>query len=239
MEYATLEKILTKDIIPTLTDFLHNQMVFWEAFKQNESVGSPIKKVMELGVYRIHGEPHSLLPGQSTKTLMALGDYYNVDKFISLDIDDCSSTIELCRKWLEQCGGKLSNHQFVQCNSMHFDVYGSFPNGIDCLFLDTNHDDLYPEKIGFPGSGGAGMTYKEICFYAKHLSPNGRLFLHDTFNDYVETNLELGYNTNGAVYRFIKENNDEFAFYEHNTNRNGLGEIYRKNSAIAKFYANS
>lgn len=226
-----LDKLLKEEIIPTLTDFLHDQIVFWDAFEQNKQLGIPIKNVLELGVYRLPGEPNSELPGQSTKTLMILSHFYGLDKFISLDIDDCSSTINNCKKWCEKRGINVKNHQFVQSNSVHLDVKKYFPNGVDFIFLDTNHDDDYPDKIGYKGAGGAGMTFKEICYYAPHLSENGRLFLHDTKNIYVEKG--YGLNTGGAVERFITEN-PEYGFYEHNTNIHGLGQIYRKGSLVER-----
>lgn len=220
MQILDVERLLTIDIIPTLTDFLNDQLIFWEACKNNT-----VKTVLELGVYRLPGEPNSLFPGQSTKTLMILSDYYNFDKFISLDIDDCTSTINNCKKWCNERGVNVKNHKFVQSNSLHFDVKKEFPNGVDLIFLDTNHDDTYPEKIGYQNSGGAGMTYREICHYAKHLSKNGKMFLHDTNNYYVPR--AYGMNTEGAIQRFIDENK-EFGFKEHNSNVHGLGEIFRK-----------
>ena len=220
-----IKQILEVEIIPTLTDFIHDQIVFWDIFEKNKNAGSPIKTVLELGVYRLLDDEGSVYPGQSTKTLMTLSDFYNVEKFISLDIDDCNSTINNCKRWVEERGVKVNNHKFVQSNSVHFDVKSEFPNGIDFMFLDTNHDDTYPEKIGYENSGGPGMTYKEICYYAPHLTENGHLFLHDTFNFYVPE--ADGVNTSGAVKKFIAEN-PEFDFIEYNTNANGLGEIFRK-----------
>lgn len=224
-----IDELLTVSIIPTLTDFLGNQLVFWDAFKKNEEFGTPIKNVLELGVYRLPGEPNSNYPGQSTKTLMILGAFYKLDKFVSLDIDDCRSTIEHCKKWCKARDIDVDVHNFVQSNSIHFNVLTEFSNGVDLIFLDTNHDDLYPEKLGYKGSGGAGMTYREICHYAPHLSENGRLFVHDTKHFYVEQ--AYGVNTAGAIERFIAEN-PNYGFYEHNTNVHGLGQIYRKGSKV-------
>jgi hypothetical protein len=225
-----LEKLLTVDIIPTLTDFLGNQIVFWDAFEKNKSFNTPIKNVLELGVYRLLEQPNSDYPGQSTKTLMALSKVYEVEKFVSLDIDDCSSTIENCKTWLRKFGNFIpSNHKFIQSNSIALDVSAEFPNGIDLIFLDTCHDDNYPERIGYPNSGGAGMTYKEICYYAHHLTENGRLFLHDTKNYYLPR--AYGVNTEGAIQKFLNEN-PNFGFHEHDTNIHGLGQIYRKGSLI-------
>lgn len=228
----SLDKLLNKEIIPTLTDFLNDQLIFWDAFEQNKKINEPIKNILELGVYRIHGEPNSKLPGQSTKTLMILSNFHPIDKYISLDIDDCRKTIEMCKNWVEKRGCKVENHKFVQCNSINFDIKKEFPNGLDLIFLDTNHDDNYPEKIGFKNSGGAGMTHKEICYYAPHLNKNGRLFIHDTNHFYVEK--KYGYNTSGAIEKFIDEN-PEFDFREHNSNKHGLGEIFRKDSDITKW----
>lgn len=227
----TINELLKIEIIPTLTDFLHDQLVFWEACEKNKNFGSPIKNVLELGVYRLPGEPNNNYPGQSTKTLMILNHFYEFNNFISLDIDDCSGTINNCKKWVRQYGIEVKNHKFVQSNSVHFDAKSEFLNGIDLIFLDTNHDDNYPERIGFKNAGGAGMTYKEICHYAPHLSENGRLFLHDTKAHYVEK--ELGKNTDGAITKFLLEN-EEFGFFEHNTNIHGLGQIYRKNSLVSQ-----
>jgi len=226
---SDIKKLFKEDIIPTLTDFIDNQLVFWNAFEENKVLNCPIKNVLELGVYRLDYDKKSLFPGQSTKTLMALSQKYNIDKFVSLDIDDCSITIDNCKKWLLQYGFVPQNHSFIQCNSVHFDIIKEFPNGIDFIFLDTNHDDNFPERIGYKDAGGAGMTYKEISYYAPHLSINGRLFIHDTKTYYVEK--AYGVNTDGAIEKFINENS-EFDFHEHNTNIYGLGEIFRKDSLI-------
>lgn len=231
MDIATL---LNNEIVETLTDFKDNQIVFWRVFDENKKFGTPVKNVLELGVYRLPGQPNSDLPGQSTKTLMILEHFYGLDKFVSLDIDDCNSTINNCKRWVESRGVVVKNHKFVQCNSVHYDVLADFPNGVDLIFLDTNHDDNYPEKIGYANSGGAGMTYKEICHYAKHLTRNGRLFLHDTNHYYVPK--QKGWNTSGAIELFIEENGAEFGFHEHNTNNHGLGEIYRLDSDVASLY---
>lgn len=229
-----IHQLLTQEIVPTLTDFKENQIVFWRAFDQNRDFGTPIKNVLELGVYRLPGEPHSDFPGQSTKTLMILNHFYPLDKFISLDIDDCTSTINNCKKWLHNRGiTEVKNHSFVQQNSVEFKVEEHYPDGVDLIFLDTNHDDNYPEKIGYPDSGGAGMTYREICHYAKHLSRNGRMFLHDTHHYYVPK--QKGWNTSGAIELFIEENS-EFGFHEHDSNNHGLGEIYRLDSDVASLY---
>jgi len=223
--------ILNNELLPTLTDFVHNQHVFRKAFEQANQVGMPIKNVLELGVYRLKGEPSSPFPGQSTKTLMILTDVFPVDRFISLDIDDCRATIEFCKDWVRQRGINVTNHEFIQSNSIEFKAEVKFPAGIDFIFLDTNHDDTYPERIGYPGSGGPGMTYREICYYAKHLTKNGHFFLHDTKNHYAE--VKYGLNTDGAIAKFLDEN-PQFAFFEHDTNVNGLGELYHKDSDIAK-----
>lgn len=223
--HSDLEKILKEDITDTLTDFIHNQIVFWDTFEKDKIKSTPIKNVLELGVYRLIDEPNSKYPGQSTKTLFTLCDYYNVDKFISLDIDNCLSTINNCVNWVQQRNVTIKNHKFIQSNSVHFNIESEFQNGIDLIFLDTNHDDNYPERIGYENAGGAGMTYKEICYYAPHISKNGHMFIHDTKNIYVEEG--LGKNTSGAIEKFIMEN-PEFDFYEHNTNAHGLGEIFRK-----------
>lgn len=228
-----IKKLFTEDIVPTLTDFSKNQFVFWNAFKKNISYKTPIKNVLELGIMRIKPSVKKDLPGQSLKTLLILGSVYNVDKHISLDIDDCRNTVEFCKKWVLARGVQPKNHKFVQSNSMDFNVLREFPAGVDLIFLDTNHDDTYPEKLGYKNSGGAGMTYKEICYYAKHLTRNGRLYLHDTKNYYVPRG--YGVNTEGAVQRFLDENKN-FGFYEHNTNNNGLGEIFRKDSDVAREY---
>lgn len=220
-----IKQLLEVEILPTLTDFRNNQIVFWNRFEELKNAGTPILNVLELGVYRLPGDEESHLPGQSTKTLMALSGPYGVRRHISLDIDDCRKTIERCKKWLAQRGFEAHNHEFVQSNSIHLDVKAHFPDGVDFIFLDTNHDDIYPETLGYKDSGGKGMTFKEISHYAPHLSAHGSLFLHDTKNFYAGK--EYGVNTAGAVERFINENPD-FYFTEHNTNVHGLGEIRRK-----------
>lgn len=221
-----IEKLLKVEILPTLTDFLGDQIVFWECCIAAELMGAPIKNVLELGVYRLHGEPDSDYPGQSTKTLMILNEKYRFDTFISLDIDDCRSTIQHCKEWVGKYGIVPKNHQFVQSSSLDFDVGKHFPEGISMIFLDTCHDHDYPAQIGYSKDVcGAGMTYKEICHYAPHLSRHGKLFCHDTMHHYVEK--KYGFNTDGAIARFIDEN-PEFYFVEHNTNVHGLGEIGRK-----------
>ncbi|KKN72166.1 hypothetical protein LCGC14_0413780 [marine sediment metagenome] len=239
MDTKTLAKILNKDILPTLTDFKGGQLVFWEVFKQNEIIGTPIKNVLELGIMTLKNGAPPDLPGQSTKTLMVLCDYYEANKYISLDIDDCMDTIQRCARWAGGRGVKVSGHRFIKSNSIHFDVKKEFPNGADLIFLDTNHDDSYPTKKlrhrpqGHADSGGAGMTYKEICYYAPHLTRNGRLFLHDTRNRYAVKS--YGVNTDGAIEKFL-DHHPEFLFKEHAPNNNGLGEIYHKDSEVATLY---
>lgn len=232
-----LERILTQDIVPTLTDMTNNQYAFWDAFKYENENGTPIKNILELGVMRLMpGAFSNDLPGQTTKMFMALLHEYKADKHISLDLDkECKKTIEHCKKWMLERGLKVTKHEFVVCNSVEFNAKHYFPKGVDLILLDTNHDDLYPEKtLGFKGTGGAGMTYKEICYYAPHLSPNGRLFLHDTQMFYVPKG--YGVNTQGAIERFLDEN-PGFGFHEHNKNDIGLGEIFRKDSNAARQYA--
>jgi len=218
----------------TLTDFKGGNEVFEKIFQINRELGAPIKTILELGVYRIKEEPKSDYPGQSLKTLLILGNFYkDVEKHISLDIDDCKSTVERCKKWVKKQGLKVHNHKFVQENSVKFNVEKEFPKGIDFIFLDTNHDDTYPEKIGYENSGGAGMTYREICYYAPHITENGHLFMHDTKNYYAER--KYGYNTEGAIQKFLDEN-EGFVFVEHNPNENGLGELIRKDSSLHQKY---
>jgi hypothetical protein len=233
VDKEALSKILERDIIPTLTDMKNGQLVFWKAFDQNKSFGTPIKTVLELGIMRLKPSVPHEKPGQSTKTLISLGAFYGMDKYVSLDIDNCRCAINFCTKWCKDRGAEVSCHKFVQSNSLEFDVTKEFPNGVDFIFLDTNHDDNYPERIGYPNSGGAGMTYREICYYARHLTKNGRMFVHDTQSHYVPK--EYGVNTDGAVTRFIDENSN-YLFREHMPNRIGLGEIYRKDSDVAKYY---
>lgn len=222
-----IEKLLTVDLVPTLTDFLDDQMVFYECCLAAEMVGTPIKNVLELGVYRLIDEPNSQFPGQSTKTLFILDQKFKFDRFISLDIDDCTGTINNCKEWCRQHGFEPTpKHQFLQCGSLDMDIAKYFPEGIDLLFVDTSHDDeRYPAAIGHPEAGGAGMTYREICHYAKHLSKHGKMFLHDTAHFYAP--VQYGFNTAGAIERFIDEN-PEFYFIEHAKNVHGLGEIGRK-----------
>lgn len=209
---------------PTLTDFRGCERVFYEYFKQNKP-----QNILELGVYNISGveEKDIDLPGQSTKTLFILHKYFPVKKYVSLDIDDCLSTITRCKQWLRENNlHSVPDHQFVQCNSLDFKHSNYFDGLVDFIFLDTNHDDSYPIKLGYAGSGGGGMTYKEISHIAPMLSRTGSIFLHDTKNRYVEP--KYGYNVDGAVERFLHENSG-WMFIEHNPNDNGLGELKRKN----------
>lgn len=227
MEKVALLRLM-RDVVPTLTDLRGGEHVFWRAFADYK-----IATVLELGVYRLYDSIPTDLPGQSTKVLIALCDAYGAEKLVSLDIDDCRPTIAHCQKWCKQRGAEFINHAFIQENSIHFDVTSEFPDGVDFIFLDTNHDDNYPKKLGYEGAGGAGMTYKELCHYAPHLSRNGRMFIHDTKNYYVPKG--YGVNTEGAIQKFLDEN-EGFALKEHSPNDNGLGELYRKDSEIAKLY---
>jgi hypothetical protein len=215
-------KMAFEGINKTLTDFKGCEDVFLDIFEKSHSCGRPIKNVLEIGVYQMR---NSDLPGQSMKTLMILSDLYGVKKYISIDIDECSSTADRCKKYVSNLGISVQNHKFVQSNSMDFDILSEFPNGVDFIFLDSSHDGDYPEsKLGYENSGGGGMTYREICFYSKHLSEYGHLVLHDTKNYYVPK--EYGFNVEGAVQKFIDENKD-FKFIEYDPNENGLGEIVR------------
>jgi hypothetical protein len=228
--------ILEKEIVPTLTDMKGNQFAFWDAFEYSFSKETPIKTILELGIMRLKpGIVNVDLPGQSTKIFMTLGCKYGVDKHVSLDIDsECKGTTDRCKSWVSKYGVVVNNHEFVASDSMKYDSSKQFPNGIDLILLDTNHDDDYPEKtLGFKGSGGAGMTYREICRYAPLLSKNGRLFIHDTKMFYVPKG--YGVNTEGAVQRFLDENPD-YDFVEHARNNVGLGEIFRKDSNVAQQY---
>jgi len=228
-------KKFMKDVVPTLTDLRGGEKVFWRAFTDNSLVHCSIQNVLELGVYRLYDSIPKDFPGQSTKILIALCSFYNADKFVSLDIDsECQKTIDHCQDWCKKRGFSFDNHKFVAENSIHFDVAAEFPDGVDLMFLDTNHDDNYPEKkLGLAGSGGTGMTYRELCYYAPHLSEHGRMFVHDTKNYYVPKG--YGVNTEGAIRRFL-DDNDGFVFREHAPNDNGLGELYRKGSPLDKLY---
>lgn len=223
-------------ITPYLTDFRGGHNVFRDAFETNARLGCPIRTVLELGIYRISGEPKSLLPGQSTKTLMILGNHFSVEKHVSLDIDDCRETIETCKDFLQKhCDISPLNHSFVQSSSIDFDVRANFPNGIDFCFIDTSHDDSYvANTLKIPGHDGAGMTYKEFCHYAPHLTENGRLFMHDTHSFYLPK--QYGYNTEGALEKFL-DDFPQFLYVEHNPNVHGLGELIRLHSKVAKEYA--
>jgi hypothetical protein len=239
MDLPKLTKLLRTDMLPTLTDFKGGQLVFWDVFRQNEKLGTPVKNVLELGIMTLKNGAPADLPGQSTKTLMALCDFYKANKHVSLDIDDCTDTTQRCARWVGSRGVSVRGHKFVKSNSIHFNVKSEFPNGVDLIFLDTNHDDNYPMKKlshrpkGHVDAGGAGMTYREICYYAPHLTRNGRLFLHDTMNHYVPKG--YGVNTDGAVEKFL-DTHKGYAFKEHAPNNNGLGEIYRKDSDVTKLY---
>lgn len=230
-----LDRILTKDIVPNLYDMKDNQYVFWDAFLYSSLNKTPIKSILELGVMRITSPSKNKdYPGQSTKIFMALSHAFDVATYISLDINhECEKTIDRCKEWMSARGLSVTNHKFVIYNSIEFDVKRYFPEGIDLIFLDTSHDASYPEALGHQNAGGPGMTYKEICYYAPHLSSNGRLFLHDTKQHFAE--IRYGVNVDGAIQRFLDENS-EFDFYEHNTNKEGLGEIFRKDSNVALQY---
>lgn len=218
----TIDDILYRDIIPTLTDLANDQSAFHEAFKKYS-----IKNVLELGVYWAPGMDE-VLYGQSTKILLALCKEYNASRMVSVDIDpNASKTIARCKRWLVERDYPLfQNHEFIVSNSIMLDVGKLFPAGADLIFLDTNHDDNYPERIGLgTNTGGAGMTYRELCHYAPFLSEQGSLFIHDTKNYYVPR--AYGMNTEGAVQRFLDEN-PNFTFKEHGLNRHGLGELRHK-----------
>jgi hypothetical protein len=227
-----LETLLYKELPPTFTDFAGNQRAFHEAFVRNAELGTPIKDVLELGVCRINRDFMSPdVYGQSTKTLNVLCEFFNSTELISIDIDEkARETVEHCKKWLKDRGWGFREHNFICSNSIEFDVKFHLPDGVDFIFLDTNHDDNYPERLGIKGeTGGAGMTYKEICYYAPHLTENGRLFMHDTMHFYHPK--AYGVNTEGAVRRFLDEN-PGFKFREHGLNQHGLGEIVRKDSKV-------
>lgn len=212
---------------PFLTDFAGNQYIFQEYFDKRLKMHDSVETVLELGVYQMKNNVD--LPGQSTKTLFLLYYYYDVGRMVSLDIDDCRVTIDRCKNWFSNqldFDLDLLDHTFVQLNSLDYDTIKDFPDGIDFIFLDTCHDDDYPDRIGYKGAGGAGMTYKEICKYAPTLTENGSLFLHDTLKTYVP--LTYGYNVCGAVKRFIDEQGNDFEYIEHESNQFGLGEIRRK-----------
>jgi hypothetical protein len=220
------------DLDPLLDDFKNCNYVFASAFEENEMINSPIKNALELGVYslkRVREHEYDLL-GQSTKTLYILHKYFpQLTKVISLDVDDCNDTIDRCCKWIKDRGLQVPDINFLQCRSLDFEIEKHFPLGVDFIFLDTSHDDSFPEKIGYKDSGGAGMTYREISYFAPHLSRNGRLFIHDTNNYYVEKS--YGNNTAGAIERFITENVGYYSL-EHSPNQHGLGEIIRKDSDL-------
>lgn len=246
---ASLKRLLNDDLAKTFTDFAGNQFAFADAFVRNTECGTPIRNMLELGINKPRGGFPLAIYGQSTKTLLVLGTMFFADTLVSLDIDDCKVTTDFCYAWAEEhlaphvprvetVGSlwKSPHHRFVQANSLDFtpEQYfvppGQVFAGLDLIFLDTNHDDSFPEsKLGYKNSGGAGMTYKEICHYAPFLSRNGRLFLHDTKHYYVPRG--YGVNTEGAIQRFIDENKD-FKFREHDTNAHGLGEIVRADADV-------
>lgn len=218
----------------TLTDLANAQYVFQTAFESNNNIGHDIKTILELGVFKI---PNSDLPGQSTKILLILSHFFpTVNKYISVDIDDCAITIDRSQKFIRDLGMNITNHKFIISSTLDFDVSAEFDNKVDLIFLDTSHDDDYPRRIGFGSEHGeAGTTYKELNIYTKHLSRNGHLFLHDTKMHYVAE--QYGWNVDGGVRRFLDEN-DDFTFIEHNPNEHGLGEIIYKDSEIANEYLN-
>lgn len=227
-----INKILYKDLLSLLTDLVNAPGVFHNTFKYNKYIGHSIETVLELGVFASPpGKPVNIIHGQSTKMLLALCRFYDVQKMVSLDINDCRKTISSCKQWLSDRNCVFDRHEFMQCNSLSFDVSRQFPDGIDFIFLDTNHDDNYPKRIGIHGdTGGAGFTYREICYYASHLTKYGHMFLHDTKVSYVPK--KYGHNTAGAIERFMDEYGKDFKFKEHNINKYGLGEITRINSEV-------
>lgn len=210
------------------------QHIWLEAFKDNSELGYPIDTVLELGVYYL---PGTNLPGQSVKILQTINRLYPFSKMISVDIDPrCAETIKECENYL---GFEFENHKFIASESLRFspptkDTFDAWE--IDFIFLDTNHDDDYPARLGFPESTcGKGYTYRELDYFTRFLARNGRMFIHDTFEKYLPD--EIGVNTKGAIELFIKKH-PQFVFKEHNPNKHGLGEILHRDSEIHKYLVN-
>lgn len=220
----TKEKRILDIITPYLGGFLNNEVIFKEAMIQNQEIHRPINTILELGVHT--GEDINF-GGQSTKALYYLYNIIGFKKLYSLDLDPfCINTIKLIQTKFLNNNLSIPKHEFISCNSIEY-----YPEiNFDLIFIDTNHDSsvtlTYCEDKNLCGEG---FTFKEIMHYQKMLTQNGRIFLHDTRNFYVP--IAYGNNVEGACVRFINEN-PEWAYIEHNTNKHGLGELIRKDSDI-------
>lgn len=224
-----IDEFLTcPDLLGTLTDFAGGQHVFHAAFRRNLDAGEPIRRVLELGVCR--PQPGGGFPlkmyGQSTKTLMALSAEYGVTEMVSLDLDSCQITTDFCLDFVTERFKAPALHVFEQGESLKYRPTEDF----DFIFLDTNHDDNFGERVlGLESeTGGAGHTYRELVHFSSFLSPFGRMFIHDTKNYYVPR--AYGVNSEGAIQQFLDEH-DGWVFREHEPNSNGLGELVRKEAA--------
>lgn len=225
----TIDEFLTNpDFLGTLTDFAGGQHVFHAAFRRNDEVGHPVHRVLELGVCR--PQPGGGFPlkmyGQSTKTLMALSAEYNVEEMVSLDIDECHVTTDFCFDFVAERFKAPALHAFEQIESLKYKPTEDF----DFIFLDTNHDDNFAERVlgRESATGGAGHTYRELAHFSSFLSPFGRMFIHDTKNFYVPR--AYGVNSEGAIQQFLDEHAG-WIFREHSPNENGLGELVRQEAA--------
>ena len=219
---------LLNKIRPYLTNFLNNEIVFKKAFEENAIIRDNIKNVLELGVH--HGE-NPMYGGQSTKAFYWIYNEIGYENLYSLDLaEECSHTIELIKEmFLAEEGAKIPPHHFIIENSIEYSPDIKF----DFIFLDTNHDSIcLPVYHGEAQHGGEGFTFQEITKYTNLLTPNGRFFLHDTKEFYADK--KLGFNVEGAIVKFIRENNN-WAFIEHNTNQHGLGELINIDSDVYKY----
>jgi hypothetical protein len=154
---------------------------------------------------------------------MMLAQLHGVSKYLSIDTDDCTDTVKTCGEWLKEIGWAVPRaHSYQTKESLALDIKAEFPQGVDLVFLDSNHD-WYVNEPQY--RGGAGYTYREICHIAPYLTADGCILLHDTFNHYAQE--ARGNNVDGAICRFVDENH-EWEYIEHRPNGNGLGELRRK-----------
>lgn len=220
MNTNTLQNMLATELTPVLWDMAGAQYILADLF-----AAGGVRDVLEVGVSRLDTtapEQQQAVYGQSTKILMLLTTFYGCNRYVSVDVWDCLNTVNACHEWLEKRGVNTGVHEFVIAESLKFAVGQYFPDGLDLLFLDTNHDWTVPKGWGYVG--GAGYTYRELEHFAPHMRVGGRVLLHDTLNDYEPK--AYGVNVGGAAWRFIEEHRG-WTYQEHCPNGRGLGELRR------------